>query len=110
MIYNPSLGSHAGPRPRTNNNTLAIDNVLQRSRIGRVTVFRLINYVDSVIEVRESQARADISIALSGDGKVLALSFERSMSNAEYVQVFRFEQGGWAQLGADLDGDKPANR
>ena len=80
---------------------------------GHVRVFEFTNgnwsQLGSDLDGESSQDESGNSIALSGDGSIVAIGAYKNNGTYGYdrghVRVYQFSNGSWSQLGADIDGE-----
>jgi len=80
---------------------------------GHVRVFEFTNgnwsQLGSDLDGESSQDESGNSIALSGDGSIVAIGAYKNDGTYGYdrghVRVYQYSNGSWSQLGADIDGE-----
>lgn len=126
-IDGAAAGDHSGKSVSVSadGNTVAIgspdsdrpDQEYREPSTGRVDVYRNIDGVwtqlGEYIAGEASNDNSGGSVSLSADGNTVAIGADWNRGNGNssgHVRIYRFDDGSWAQVGVDIDGEAASDR
>lgn len=79
--------------------------------MGRVRIYKEVNgswvQMGNNLDGVHSQDNFGVDLALSADGRKVAIGSDTHDSSKGHVRVFAYEGSDWVQMGGDLDGEVP---